>query len=146
MDPATAFSVVCGSLQIVEQGIKAVQVVREIHKSKDGLSEEYDMIASYAEALSTSYSQISAQLQSTNQTGLNTEKAHLKTVAIECGRVAENLGSRLEKLHKTNPRPGYKAVGQWARLQLSKDDIEKDRDRLDKCQKLLDTQLLVNLW
>lgn len=45
MDPATAFQLACGTIQLIEFGIRTTKDLREIWKSTQSLTAEYERLS-----------------------------------------------------------------------------------------------------
>ena len=146
MDPATAFQLVCGALQLVEFGVGTAKAFHDIYKSKEALTSENERLDQQTQLLRTVSSQISSRLHGFTQTQPTPEKTQLLDLARRCNQAAKNLLERLNKLKVTGPRSKRKVPVQWAKLLLEKGKIEKDQVQLERCRELLDTQMLVNVW
>ena len=116
MDPATAFQLVCGALQLIEFGVGTAKAFHDIYKSKDALTSENERLGQLAELLRTASSQISSRLQSLAGAQPTQEKRQLRDIAERCERSAKNLLKRLDKLKVTGTLSKRKVPVQWARL------------------------------
>ena len=146
MDPATTFQVVCGAIQLIELGIGAAKAFHEIYTSKDALTADNARLDRDTEALRIASSQISSQLQVVVSARLSTEHLQLQEVARRCDQAAQDLIRRLDKLKTSGPRSKRRVPLQWVKLLREKGKIQEDREELQRCRKLLDTQMLVTLW
>ena len=146
MDPATAFSVACGVIQLIDFGIKTTKAFHEIYGSKNSLTAANEKLDHETQLLDTTSQSVTSRLESLANSQLTPDQIHLKTIAEECKRHCQDLLERLDKLKLKGVHRKRDVPVQWFRLVRHKGDIERIQDQLMRCQKLLDTQMLVSLW
>ncbi|KAI9686096.1 MAG: hypothetical protein M1822_004080 [Bathelium mastoideum] len=145
MDPATAFQLACGALQLVDFGIKTVKAFREIYQNKDALTLENEKLDHNTQLLHATTLGITNHLRSLANVQLTPEKLHLQQVTEECTHRAQVLLDELGKLKLAGPRRKRDVFGQWTKTTRSRGKIDGMQTQLMRCQKLLDTQMLVNI-
>lgn len=148
MDPATTFQLVSGALHIIEFGVGTAKAFQKIYKSKESLTVEYERLDIETQLLATASSSITTTLRDSgvSATGVSPDQAHIRNVAQECSRLAADLLNRLAQLKLTGPCRKRSVPLQWWKLTREKGKIEKTQSQLGRCQELLNTQALVNLW
>ena len=146
MDPATAFQLVCGAMQLLQFGFDTVKAFHDIAKSPEALTSDFVHLEYETNALGASCAQISKRLSMLSQAQLSPEQAHLKSVAQDCEQTAVTLKAQIDKLKLTGPHSKLKLPIQWARLMLEKERIKRIQAQLQRCQQRLDTQMHVDLW
>ena len=126
MDPATAFQVFCGAIQLIQFGIGTTKAFQDIYRSKNALTSEYNQLSHEMTSLRTTSSQISSRLQRLNQAPLTREQAHLHDVAKDCDRLAGDLLKRLDGLKLTGHQRHRDVPLQWLKLMREKGRIERE--------------------
>ena len=148
MDPATAFQLVCGALQLIQFGVDSVKACYEIYQSENAFTSENSQLDMATQKLRTSSSQVSDPLRDSQQVQLQPtpEQRELRRATELCNQKASDLLKRLDSLKPTGgvPLPKYKIPMQLAKLKLNKRKIEKDQAQLQQCKELFNTQMLVN--
>ena len=146
MDPVTAFSIAVGTLQIVDQGIKASKAVYQIYR--DGGTAANQQLDHEATVLTQASVSVLEHLKSSNlrNDGLSQDQKRLKSVAQECYQLANdllNLIKSLEYGNATRKRDRFSLFIKTPRIKPKIEKIEKD---LRRRQELLNSELLVNAW
>lgn len=78
MDPATAFQLACGAIQLVDLGLKATRTCREIHKNGSSLTTKNEQIEHEARQLKKILSELSSKLAAhDDKTGLTSDQRQL---------------------------------------------------------------------
>ncbi|KAI9652360.1 MAG: hypothetical protein M1831_006838 [Alyxoria varia] len=145
MDPATAFQVACGVLQLIEFGVDTAKLFQQIYTSKSSLTAETQRIDYETQLLKTTSASVTFRLKSVSKTQLNPKQAHLCQIAEECDDLAQRLLSTLDSLKQTGPQRRRDVPAQWWKFRREKGKIEDIRVQLERRQELLNTQMLAKL-
>ena len=145
MDPATAFQLVCGALQLIEFGVSTAGALRDISKSSNALTPGIEQLDRDAQKLREASRQIASPLQNVAQFPLTHEQTQLRQVAEDCNQSAIELVKQLDELGAGH-LPKHKVLGQWWKILRKKGKIAELQARLERGRVLLDTQMLVTLW
>lgn len=147
MDPATAFSVVCGVVQLIEFGLFTASKFREIYKSSSALTAEADGLHSETSRLDRATSSLATRLSNiATVDSLTHDQKRLRQIALECNKLSQHLLSRLDKLKISGPLRKRDVPAQWMKIMRERDNIDKTQGQLNRMKDVLDTQMLVNLW
>ena len=148
MDPATAFSVACGTFQLVTLSLKAIDSGIEVWKSSDSLTTSNQRLDYSARAISNAASSVSASLVTLRAAGpqLTQDRDRLRSVSEDCLRTSSELRDILDSV-RTKPEESkrrYKPK-QVFRQVRKKGRIKELEALLETAKNTLDTELLVNL-
>ena len=146
MDPATAFQLTCGVIQLIGFGIKTAKACHEIHKSKNALTLEYENLDRETRLLRTTSTSIIDRLNALPRVHLNPEQGHLLQIAENCSQHAQTLLREIDRLKLMGVHHKRNAPVQWTKSMFRKGKIQDVQAQLAKYQKLLDTQMLSSLW
>ena len=148
MDPATTFQVACGVIQLIEAGVKAIKTFQEIYNNESSLSAENQELFDQAFRLQQSTTSVTARLASLagDQAQLTDDQKRLQQVAKECGDLDHELLQKLESLKISGQKRKRDVPATWLKAHWKKDDISRIRNRLQSCQKQLDTEMLTDIW
>lgn len=135
MDPFTAFSLVCGIIQVVDAGTKLAKKGLELYK--DGVTCENTELEEMATCL----------------TGLRTsldladrgDKDELWRFGVKCSDTAQELVAELENLKVHGPKTKRQSLGKTFMVLRKKTAIHDIQKRLDDYRELLDSLILVDL-
>ena len=148
MDPATAFQLACGVLQLVEVGIRVSRNTREIWKSGSSIPVELDMLDDDTGRLEKHICSIESQLTTLKAVdgNLARDQQRLLQVAKDISHLTHDLLNRIcaIKLHGQSRKRDV--PGQLLRVQRSKRKIDEVCVTLQRKQGLLNTSLLIDLW
>ena len=143
MDPLTAFSLVCGVIQVVDFSIKTLAKCKAIYK-KGSLSEHEELreltkqLVNVRAELHLPEANLSAEI-------LTTPDQTLLDLAGQCSRTADQLVEKLESLKIEGPRKRRQALWNLIKCLCEKGEIQNIQKRLDGYRNTLDTQILVSL-
>ena len=147
MDPATAFSIACGVVQLIEFGLSTAASFQEIYKSNTALTFEIDNLNSKTTSLDTAISSLSTRLSDTATTkSLSRDQKQLHQVALDCNKLSQDLLDQLDKLKISGRLRKRDVPAQWLKVTREKAKIERTCGNLSRLKAALDTQMLVNLW
>ncbi len=135
MDPFTAFSLVCGIVQLVDFSTEVVEKCRELYK--DGASSENKDL----EKMATQLTGLCTNLDLTTQEDTE-ELLHLGS---KCSQTAQELVTALQKLKVGGPQRKRQVVGKAFKAIGMKSALNDIQKRLGGYQKLLDSRILVDL-
>ena len=144
MDPLTAFSLVCGVIQVVDFGTKTLIKCKEIYKG--GSSSEYQKLEDLTKNLVDVRSEL--DLPRVHQTGGSFDKPDeqsLLELASRCSATADQLIEKLHSLKIEGPHKKRQAVLKTGKLLWEKSEIQEIQKRLDGYRDALDTEILINL-
>lgn len=135
MDPFTAFSLLCGIIQVVDFGTKLAKKGRELYK--DGAASENMEL----EEMATCLTGLRTSLDLTDRGSVD-EIVHLGT---KCSDTAQELVAELEKLKIDGPKRKREVISKTFMTIGKKSAIHDIQKRLDDYRKLLDSRILVDL-
>lgn len=135
MDPLSAFSLLCGIIQVIDSSIGVAKKCRDLYK--DGASSETTEVEEMAKHLTNLRTDL--DLTERNDPG------DLCELGSQCSDTAQELIVELQKLKINEPNRKRKVVGKALKIMLRKGAIEDIRKRLEDYQKVLDSRILVDL-
>ncbi len=108
MDPVSALALSCNILDLLELGIKAGRVVKEIYKEPDGLRERHQALLDQANTLST----VAAGLQQAQSTiALSPVDARMRDVSTKCSAVCRKIEARRHQVQAQEAQ--IARLGRW---------------------------------
>ena len=147
MDPATAFSVACGVIQILQFGMSTAKTVHEIYKNRSALDSKTASLDNETSRLRGATSTLTTHLENIKavEHELSKDQKELQSVAYQFQDLSYDLLDRIDALKISGSKRKRDLPLQWARIAREKDKIEKTRSRLQRLEHVLNTQMLVNL-
>ena len=135
MDPITVFSLVCGVVQIVDTSMEVAKKCRELYK--DGTSSEDREIENMAKHLMDLHGSLDPRTQGC--------PGELRDLRSKCSDTAQQLCTEVQKLKVNGPHRKREAVVKTVKAVWKRNAIEEIQKQLDGYQKLLDSNILVDL-
>ena len=135
MDPITVFSLVCGVIQIVDTSMEVAKKCRELYKN--GASSEDREIENMAKHLTDLYGNLDPRAQG--------GPGELQDLCSKCSNTAQQLCTEVQKLKVNGPHRKREAVVKTVKAVWKRSVIEGIQKQLDGYQKLLDSNILVDL-
>ena len=146
MDPATAFQVSCGIVQLVQIGISTVKTFRDIYNSKSKQGSDYERLQSEVEALQNAAAGLGAHFNEQQaNVQLADDQKRLQNVCGKSREVAQALIDRLSLLTPDRPLRRRDVPKQWYKLQRESGEIDRLRAQLLSLYEVLNTQILVRV-
>ena len=144
MEPLTAFSLVCGVIQVVDFSTKTLLKCKELYQ--EGSLSEYQEL----EDLTNHLVDVRDKLELTTvkqNAGIwgAAEDQSLLEVAGQCSKTAGLLVEKLSSLKIEGPHRKRQAVLKTVKLLWEKGELRDVQRRLDGHRNVLDTQILINL-
>ena len=144
MEPLTAFSLVCGVIQVVDFSTKTLSKCKEIYQ--DGSLSEYQELEALTKHLAHLRDKL--ELPAANPSIVSSarfDERGLLKVAGQCSATADQLVARFHSLKIEGPHKKRQAILKTVKLLLEKGEIQTIQKRLDEYRNVLDTQILINL-
>lgn len=135
MDPFTVFSLVCGVVQIVDTSMEVATKCRELYK--DGASSEDREIEEMAKNLMDLHRNLDPRAQD--------GPGELQDLFSKCSDTAQQLCTEVQKLKVNGPHRKREVVVQTVKAMWKRSTIEAIQKQLEGYQKLLDSNILVEL-
>ena len=142
MDPLTAFSLVCGVIQVVDFSTKTLLKCKELYQ--EGSLSEYQEL----EDLTNHLVDVRDKLKLTNvnqNAGILGEDQSLLEVAGQCSKTADHLVEKFRSLKIEGRHQKRQAALKTVKLLWEKGELRDIQRRLDGYRNMLDTQILINL-
>lgn len=144
MDPLTAFSLVCGVVQVVDFSIKTLSKCKEIYH--EGSLSQYQELENLTKHLVEVREKL--ELPAANQSivrSITSDEQGLLEVAGQCSETADQLVEQLQSLKIEAPHKRRQAILKTVKVLWEKDRIQGIQKRLDDHRNVLNTQILINL-
>ena len=160
MDPVTAFSIACGTIQVVDFGIKVAYKVYTIVQSSSGTLKENEELETATVTLQGLMDALKAQsdsippyqttrvIQNPGDIGISRSTAQeVRQLASQCGEIAQELIDLLNnikvdpKKYRSTTSRTLKAVKAYSKSRK----ISKLESRLEEYQKRLERHIIVEL-
>ena len=135
MDPLTAFSLVCGIIQVIDFSTKVVKKCHELYR--DGVSSEHKEAEEMANHLTDLRAKLDFPDESVGKDLLN--------LGSKCSSTAEELITELENMKVSGPHRKRQVARKTLKSMLKGSPIDRIQKRLDEYQKYLDSKILVDL-
>lgn len=146
MDPATAFQVACGALQLAEACYKATKTAYEIYKSADGLTSENRRVEHEIQDVEQASSSVNESLKTLQSVGsLPGDQKRLKFVCEDCLELSTRLHGLLNRLKLGKQEKKRHMISKLKDNFVEKNTIKEIRDELGRRQRQLNTDLLITL-
>ncbi|KAI9671123.1 MAG: hypothetical protein M1831_005209 [Alyxoria varia] len=147
MDPATAFAVACGTIQIIDFGFKVVKNYREISHSITSSTLVNERIDNDNELLAKTADGVKKRLLVVSSTGttLTGDKRHLESIAEGCSDLAKELRDAMGDLKPSSTKRSRDKLRTTWKSFRNKSQIEEIHKRLQRYQHQLDSANLLNL-
>lgn len=145
MDPASAFSLACGVIQLVDLACKVGIGAKELYqKGSIVRNQELEEQVSTLRGLQNLVNLKRVLPQPRNITETQ-EDRQLVEIAGKCDEVAEKLLTELETLKMPVSRNALKALGKSFKARLRLHTIEDLQAEMGKYKNILDTRILINI-
>ena len=146
MDPATAFSIACGIVNLIQFGIEVGKEGYEIYGSPSALTARHEHLDRSAHELQGLCGQLQSRLENIapHQT-LTDEDQRIFRTAKECAAAASELHDLLSRLKTYDRRSKRQALTAAFKGRWERGSIEAATRRLGECQSTVDTALLARL-
>jgi hypothetical protein len=142
MDPLTALGLACNIFSLVEQGIEAAAVCKELYER--GSLDDNNNVERYAEGLAAANNDLQAVLKAR----ATTRATRLQKIAEDASKAAADLKTELNKL-KLSKSTGNRRTGTAFKMTLKtifkKGTIDKLLKALEKQEAALQSGLLKEL-
>ena len=139
MDPASAFAVACGAVQLTGVCLKAAKACRQILKNKRGTTNENEVLAVYVEQISPVAATVDNSLKSAGSK-ISEDQQRLHKIVKECLNLAEEMRIMIEYLSSSETQ-----LRIFLRHYKKKDAVRDLQAKLARCHKVFDTELLMNM-
>ena len=144
MDPLTAFSLVCGVIQVVDFSTKILLKCKELYQ--EGSLSEYRELEDLTNHLVGVRDKLELTTVKQNAGILGAaEDQSLLEVAGQCSKTADHLVEKFRSLKIEGTHKKRQAVLKTVKLLWEKGELRDIQRRLDGYRNVLDTQILVNL-
>lgn len=144
MDPATAFQVTCGAIQLVGVGILVASTYREV--SKAGSTSQVQKLCLESQRLSDIISRTDEDLKTRKSLGpLSPEDANLHLAVQDCINAATELRDLLNDLVLKNSKRPWEIFGKTVRNFRYKSKVDDAQAKLEGCLRRVDTAKLASL-
>ncbi|KAI9669995.1 MAG: hypothetical protein M1831_007031 [Alyxoria varia] len=147
MDPATAFSIAVGAIQLADYGIRVGRTCYEILRNSSGLSTDQNRIDEDAEHLQTLTTDLGNRLKTApSPPGAgNTQEQEVLRAADACRNAAAELRDFISSLQLTGKKNVIRALRKAVHASSERKKVDELRARLQKNQSFLDTTLLSSI-
>ena len=135
MEPSTAFSLVCGIIQIIDFSAKVAKKCHELYR--DGVSSEH----TEAEEMAGHLTDLCAKLDFSDES----VGKDLLELGSNCSSTAKELVAKLENMKVDGPHMKRKSLKMTLKAVLKRNSMDVIQKRLEGYQKLLDSRILVDL-
>lgn len=145
MDPASAFALACGVLQVVQASFGLLSLAKQLYRkgSVDSLEQFKSRISHFENILSTmNREQESQPVNSADRQDFD----DLTALARSCNDTAQELISELQKLNMSEPHKLVEALAISAKTVVRSHKIQKLKEEMKGYQDILNTRILVALW
>lgn len=148
MDPATAFQIACGAFQLVGVAIKAISTGHEIYENTTSLSRDNERVERETKLLDRAVSSLKGGLVTLRSLDrkLTKDQQRLQQAIQECINVSDEIQKRLESMKPKGEKRKRDIPAAVIKQSWHKAQVKDLQDRLEKCQRHLDTELLSTLW
>ena len=148
MDPATAFQIGCGCVQLIEVGLKTAKELREIYKSSKSLTAETQQLQDETDTLRQTHKELNDYLNliAVGKVGLTPQQQQLRDIAAVLDGLGNQILHILEGLEVSSRGRKRDLIPTFVRLKKERSNLDKLSDQIQRQQQLLDTAMLVNLW
>ena len=144
MDPLTAFSLVCGVIQVVDFSTKTVAKCVEIYK--EGSLPEYRDLEDLTKHLVEARAELDlSDVNQSMRTSATPDEQSLLEIARQCSTTADQLVQKIDSLKIEGPHKKRQAIRKTVKLLWEKGEMKGIQKRLDGYRSALDTQILINL-
>ena len=145
MDPASAFALACGVIQVVDASFGLLSLAKQLYGkgSIDSVEQLKSRILHFKKLLST----MNANRQSQPVNSADRQDFdELGALAKACNDTAQVLIEELEELNISEPHKFFKALTISARTVVKSNKIQKLEEEMKGYQDILNTRILVALW
>ncbi|KAF7510814.1 hypothetical protein GJ744_005914 [Endocarpon pusillum] len=151
MDPATAFGIAAGVLQVVQLSVKALQTCRKLYKDgslaeNEGTREVTQALGKYYYLLLNTVGVLKASIGQTSTSALqDAATKDVMEISEKCSETAAELLKELSKLQLDSKSDLRRVIRKTFQAMHRKSFIEKVQKELTEYQRILDTCILVKL-
>lgn len=148
MDPATAFQLAYGAIELVELCIKTSKAFFEIYRSSPSSPADAERFDRKTALLDKTTSRLSAHLvdlKSLN-TSFTRDQKEVYQIAGDCERLSRDVLGRLQSFKPSSPLRKRDIPAQWMKFTREKSKIEKAHQELLRYHKILGSEMLISLW
>ena len=146
MEPAAAFSLACGVIQVIDFSTKLLSAGRQLHKK--GSIADLEEVQAIAKHLVELGPRLKVPGSKQGQGSSSAADDALAQLAAGCSRTADDLVHRLEDLtldKSKSKRSKREAIRKGFKAAMSEDYIATAQKTLDGYQQVLSTSILVEL-
>ena len=146
MDPATAFQLACGAVQLIGFGCKTAKAIRQIYKNNSALLDANEQLDKESKQVQTTTISIRQRLGSTPSDQLTEDQRRLQRVVQDCCDLNDELLQKLNGLKVSGTKQKRHIPKILLKSMRDKSNIEDIHNRLKSCLFLLNTELLSGIW
>lgn len=148
MDPATAFQIACGAFQLTQTAIKTISAGYETYQNASHLSQHNERVERETGFLDRAISSVKDGLGTLHSLHgrLTQEQQRLQRVVDECIAVANEIQDVLDSMKVKGQKRKRDVPASVIRQTWHSRHIKNLQYRLENCEKLLKTELLLTLW
>ena len=144
MEPLTAFSLVCGVIQVVDFSTRTLLKCKELYQ--EGSLSEYQELEDLTNHLVDVRDKLELTTVKQNAVILGAaEDQSLLEIAGQCSKTADNLVEKFRSLKIEGLHKKRQTVLKTAKFLWEKGEIQGIQKRLEDHRNMLDTQILINL-
>lgn len=146
MDPATAYSLACNIIQVVDFSIKVASTCRELYKNGTvAENKEMELMAGHLDGLRSSLLSSSVVQCSSTSQQLHDDEKKLEELATKCSQTATELVAELQSLKVEGPHKRRQAITKTIKGFRGSRKIESIQAKLKQYQEVLNTRILICL-
>lgn len=145
MDPATAFQIACGAIQLVGVGIKITRTFKELAKSGSTLANQ--CIQADTQKLTDQILRTENDLKTARSLrGLSAEDCALQKAVADCLEASGELRDMLDTLSTKNSKTLGRTMRITFRIMRYKSKVEEAQVKLEKRYQKIDSARIASLW
>ena len=145
MDPASAFALACGVVQVVQASFGLLSLAKQLYRkgSVDSIEQLKGQLSHFDNILSTmNKNRESRPVNSADRQDFD----ELGALARSCNDTAQELISELQKLNMSEPHKFVEALKKSAKTVVRSKKIQRLKEEMKGYQEILNTRILVALW
>ncbi len=145
MDPASAFALACGVIQVVQASFGLLSLAKQLYRkgSVDSVEQLKSQISQFENVLSTMNTKRESQpVDSADRQDFD----DLGALAKNCNDTAQELINELHQLHVSEPHKIIQTLAISAKTVAKSKKIQKLKEEMKGYQEILNTRILVALW
>lgn len=145
MDPASAFALACGVVQVVQASFGLLSLAKQLYRK--GSVESVEQLKSRVSHFQNLLSTMNAERESQPVNSADRQDFDgLGVLAKNCNDTAQELINELQKLNMSEPHKFIEALAISARTVVKSNKIQKLKEEMKGYQEILNTRILVALW